>query len=399
MTVPRRILYIISLNHFSNDGSTSTIATLFPIVISSFGVANLGIGILVAVGSAVNMIFQPVAGRYSDRTSSKKLLATGIGIITVSMASFSMATSFLTVLVSIIILRLGSSFFHPVGVNAISKYYRGENVDRPMGFQSSFGNLGIFIVFIIAAPLYLHFGWKAPFLSFAIIDLVAIITTLSLLKDPPNTQPLAKKEMNVQTGKYALGLPIFFIVSMFIGGGSYAIFVNFGNVLLVNDHFGLVLSDTLIAGWLACAFLGALITGRLTNFLGRFRLLILSFAIAGVTALVIGLFSYSLIVASISLLINGFFDAIIYPTMYSELASFLEREHSRAGTSFGILFSGQILGSAIFGFLGGYVGDLIGLGFAFVIVSAMLFVGLFLTVAWNHRGGMMDNQDGFVSSK
>lgn len=103
------VLYIVSLNHFTNDGSTGLIATLFPVVISVFGITKFEVGILVSVGYLVNMVFQPVTGRYSETFKSRNMLALGIAMIAVSMAMFTFSGTFPLMLASIVLLRIGSS--------------------------------------------------------------------------------------------------------------------------------------------------------------------------------------------------------------------------------------------------------------------------------------------------
>lgn len=371
------------MNHFANDGSTALIATLFPVLISDLSISAFYIGVLVATGYLVTMVFQPVAGHLTKNHDSRYLLAIGISFVGLSMIFFLVSVDFVMFLIAMVILRFGSSFFHPVGVSLISNVYDGELLDRYMGIQSSFGNLGIFVVFAVSAPLYLYFGWKAPFLAFLLLDVTAVTLTLALVREGRPVSIPDEKEIKPPSVKYRLGLPIFFIALMPLVGGTYAIFVNYGNILLAQHSFGLVLSDDLISAWLATAFLGAIFTGYLTRKFGRFRLILLSFLVSGISALFFVAFSGVIVIAGATLAINGFFSATIYPALYSELASFLGKDTGKRGTSFGILFSGQILGSAIFGFLGGYIGSYAGFTVLFVIAAIILLSGVPLTMQWH----------------
>src|SRR5437667_9427894 len=118
--VSNRILYIVSMNHAVNDGSVYLLSSLFPVVISLFGLSVLQVGILVGLGYLVSVIFQPVVGRYSEGRDSRKVLALGIAIISAAIASFVLATDLLTLLGSALLLRVGSSSFTPIGVPAVS---------------------------------------------------------------------------------------------------------------------------------------------------------------------------------------------------------------------------------------------------------------------------------------
>jgi MFS family permease len=64
--VTNRVLYVVALNHATNDGSVYLLSSLFPIVLSIFDISVLQVGIIVAIGYLVNVLFQPVVGRYSE---------------------------------------------------------------------------------------------------------------------------------------------------------------------------------------------------------------------------------------------------------------------------------------------------------------------------------------------
>jgi FSR family fosmidomycin resistance protein-like MFS transporter len=391
--ISNRILYVISLNHFINDGSTYLIASLFPIMIVHFGFSSIQIGILVAVGYLVNLIFQPLTGRYSERFEARKLLALGISLIAFSMILFTVSNSFAFMIISVLILRFGSSFFHPVGVSVISRTYHGNRVDNSMGFQSAFGNLGIVFAFVFSAPVYLALGWRGPFLIYVALEIGTVLITLVTLREKATNQTDSAGE--IENGKSAketsyngkrspwLGLPFFFIMAAFITGGSYAIFGSFGNVFLFRIGFGLSLSNYLMAIWVVSAFIGAILTGRLTRRFTRYRLFYFSYSIAGLAALLFAFSGRNIFLALVGLLVNGFTLSITYPATYSELSDFLGEKSKSKGEAFGILFSSQIAGSSILGLLGGYIGALISLPFVFGIAAALLLASVPLVFLWS----------------
>src|SRR5260370_24440193 len=106
------ILYVVSLNHATNDGSVYLLSSLFPIVLALFNISVFQVGIIVALGYWVNILFQPVVGHYSEGRDPGRLLSIGISIITVSVISFVFSTGFLSLFASVILLLLSSSIFH-----------------------------------------------------------------------------------------------------------------------------------------------------------------------------------------------------------------------------------------------------------------------------------------------
>src|SRR5207302_10816126 len=102
----------------------------FSLVLVLFHISVFEVGMIVALGYLVHILFQPVVGHYSQGRDPGRLLAIGISIVTVSVISFVFATGFLSLLASVILLRLGSSFFHPVGISTISKSYGGPRLQK-----------------------------------------------------------------------------------------------------------------------------------------------------------------------------------------------------------------------------------------------------------------------------
>ncbi|MBI3023583.1 MAG: MFS transporter [Thaumarchaeota archaeon] len=387
--VSNRLLYVVSMNHAFNDGSVFFLSSLFPVVISLFGLSVFEVGVLVAVGYLVNVIFQPIVGRFAEKADAKKLLALGISVISFSVISFVPSTGFSTLLASVVLLRIGTSFFHPVGVSAITWTYAGKRLERALGFQSAFGNFGILIVFLAAAPLYLVLGWKSTFFGLGAVGFaVTLITLLALGRisikrfsgdeqggDSPNEKP--------NHGRF--GIPTFFIVAGFASGGSFALILNFANIFLEGrNNLSTSEANLLVSVWIAAAFVGAIVSGASQKRFDRLALLSLYFFLPSVLVVLLVLVD-SIGLVTLSLLLTGFTISGTYPLTQAELSDYLGREESKKGRSFGILFSAQTIGASVMGLVGGYLSEVLGLAHSFdVVVVSMLFAGG-LTLLWKVR--------------
>lgn len=395
-SISNKVLYIVSLDHFVNDGSTFLVASLFPAMELSFGFSTYLIGLLVALGYLVNMILQPIVGIFSQKLQPRYLLAAGISIMAFSMGMFTLSVNFPAMLTSILVLRFGSSFFHPVGALAVSRRYKGEALDRSMGFESAFGNLGIVFAFVMSAPVYLNYGWKGPFILYGAIEIAAVVITLISIRDPASRITPFRNTVNQERTdrlsevvgrkggkKYVLGLPLFFVVIGFISGGSNAIFGNFGNLILYHSGFSFNISNDLMAAWIAFAFVGAIATGWLTKKMGRMKLLALTFLISGISTLAFSSIHAETYLIAIPLLVTGFTIAITYPVTYSELSDFTGSRQGGRGAEYGVLFSSQIAGAAILGYLGGFFSNSLGLDFSFAIAAGLLLLCAVTVLLWS----------------
>lgn len=386
-----RVLYVVSLNHAVNDGSVYLLSSLFPVVLSLFALSVFQVGILVALGYLVSVLFQPVVGHYSEGKDPGKLLATGILLVTVSIVSFVIATGFLSLLASVVLLRIGSSFFHPVGISAVSRAYNGPGLQQAMGFQSAFGNFGVLLVFLTAAPLYLTLGWRSTFFVFAAWTISDVVITLAVLRgrfrSVANKPDDAEAPSDGQSRK--LRIPFFFVGAAFISGGSYAVILNFANIFLGSRvHIAVSEANLLVSAFIATAFIGALSTGAWTRFLQRGVSLATSFLVASMTIAVFTIFSDNIILSAAALLANGFTLSATYPLTYTELSHYLEAGDRRIGQSFGILSSSQTVGASAMGLVSGYVSQLLGLSFAFGTVAVLMLLGFIITASWTRRQGL-----------
>lgn len=373
---------MVSLNHATNDGSVYILSSLFPIVLSLFDLSVFQVGIIVALGYLVNILFQPVVGHYSEGRDPARLLAIGISVIAVSIISFVFATGFLSLLASVILLRLGSSFFHPVGISTISKSYSGPRLQKSMGFQSAFGNLGVLLVFLISAPLYLAAGWRATFFVFAVWTLADVVLTLTLLRgEHPATSNAQTPSKSAQ--RRTRTIPLFFVLAAFISGGTYAVILNFANILLgTRAQLDVSQANLVVSAFIAFASMGAVATGALTRFIPTNVLLAVSYLVASCSVAAFTLLSGNAILATITLLVTGFAISATYPLTYTELSRYLGSIGQQSGGSFGVLSSGQTIGASILGLVSGYVSQFFGLEISFAAVALLALVGAGSAALW-----------------
>jgi len=381
-----RILYLVSLNHATNDGSVYVLSSLFPIVLALFNISVFQIGIIVALGYLVNILFQPVVGHYSEGRDPGRLLAIGISVITVSVISFVFATGFLSLLASVILLRLGSSFFHPVGISTISKSYGGPRLQKSMGFQSAFGNIGVLLVFLTSAPLYLAVGWRPTFVVFAVWTLADVILTLTFLRGQHSAASNDSQTRTSSKPQTKRTIPLFFVLAAFISGGSYAVILNFANIFLgTHAHLDVSQANLIVSAFIAFASLGAIATGGWTRFVPTNVLLAISYIVASGSIAAFTLLSGNAILATITLLATGFSISATYPLTYTELSRYLGSIGQQSGRSFGVLSSGQTIGASILGLASGYVSQFLSLEVSFGGVAILALIGSVSAVFWIKR--------------
>lgn len=107
------ILIAISFSHLLNDTIQSLIPAIYPIVKESFHLSFTQVGLITLTFQMTASLLQPVVGFYTDRNPKPFSLAIGMSFTLVGLVFLAFASSFPWLLVSVGLVGLGSSIFHP----------------------------------------------------------------------------------------------------------------------------------------------------------------------------------------------------------------------------------------------------------------------------------------------
>ena len=354
MAGDRRVLLVNSLYHLTNDGAVQVLSGQIAILTGVFAFGPFETGILTGTALLVNAIVQMLTGVMSDRRDPSHFLPIGILIVGVASLLIALATSFYALLLFVALLRVGASFYHPVGMSWIGRVYPPEQLDRSMGFQSGFGDFGEVLGTATGALFGYAGGWWWAFLIWGVANLLAVGVGLFLVRGHPSP-PLAVEPVRWRTLWGSLGDVKFWILPLAIGSVSYNVIAYFGPQLL-NVVYGVNagLAGFVIAAWLLIGTGVALSFGITSRVFGRFNLTLFAYVSIGLACLATALAGSAILIVAVILTLGaGLF--ITYPALFS-FAS--EASHRRLqGAAFGFVFFFQLLGGAIGSFAAGVVSD------------------------------------------
>ncbi len=352
----RRVLLVVGLYHLANDGAVQVLAGQIAILAGVFAFGPFETGILVGTALLVNAIGQMVFGVMSDRRDPSRFLPIGILVVGISSVLVATSQSFLMLLIFVPLLRLGASFFHPVGLAWIAREYRGPELDRAMGLQSGTGDAGEILGMATGAVLGFALVWYAPFLLWAAVNLLAVAIGWSLFRDRP-TPPATVDPPRWGDLLTTLRDVRLWVVPLAVGSISYNVISYFGPLLL-SLHFGLRddIAGLSIAVWLVVGTAVALGFGRLSRRFGRFPLTVFAYAAVGTGSFLAAILANEvLVLLSIWSLGAGLF--LTYPAIFayaSEVGS-----TKLQGAAFGFVFFFQLLGGALGSFVAGILAALL----------------------------------------
>ncbi len=108
-----RMIFALTLVHFTGDFYSSFINPLFPLFVAKLDLSLTQVGIIAGVSRLLAFIVQPSVGYLSDRYQTRGFILGGLLLVVVFTALSGIAPSFWILLPCIALGSLGSSMFHP----------------------------------------------------------------------------------------------------------------------------------------------------------------------------------------------------------------------------------------------------------------------------------------------
>jgi MFS transporter, FSR family, fosmidomycin resistance protein len=169
------VIAAISFAHLLNDMMQSVLLAIYPMLKLGLNLSFAQIGLITLTYQLTASLLQPLIGLYTDRRPMPYSLPVGMGFTLVGLLSLAQAGSFGAVLLSAMLIGMGSSVFHPES----SRVARMAAGSQPGLAQSLFqigGNLGSAIGPLLAALIIVPQGQgsAAWFSLFALLGVVVL---------------------------------------------------------------------------------------------------------------------------------------------------------------------------------------------------------------------------------
>lgn len=351
------ILLTISFSHLLNDTIQSLIPSIYPLVKISFQLSFAQVGLITLVFQLAASLLQPFVGYYTDKKPQPFSLATGMGFTLIGLLCLAFAPSFAWVLISVGLIGVGSSVFHP---EASKVAYMASGGKRGLA-QSIFqvgGNAGSAIGPLLAALVIVPFG-QSSVSWFSLLALLAIAILISVGKwynqnmhriRPKKTLAQNNEQGRLSRNKIALsiGILLVLIFSKYFYLASMSSYFTFYLI----DKFGLSVqsSQLHLFIFLAATAVGTFFGGPLGDRLGRKY--VIWFSILGAAPFTLLLPHVNLFWTTILSVIIGFVLASAFSAILVYAQELLPGKVGMvSGLFFGFAFGMGGLGSALLGAL------------------------------------------------
>jgi MFS transporter, FSR family, fosmidomycin resistance protein len=160
------ILVAISISHMLNDSLQSLIPAIYPLVKEGFGLTFTQVGLITFTFQVTASLLQPAVGAFTDRRPQPFSLAAGMCFTLAGLVLLSVARTYGVLLVSVGLVGLGSSVFHPESSRVANMAAGGRRGLAQSIFQVG-GNFGSALGPLLAALILASRGtaripWFTP---------------------------------------------------------------------------------------------------------------------------------------------------------------------------------------------------------------------------------------------
>ena len=371
------MLIICGISHFLNDMIQSIIPSIYPILKDKFDFSFAQIGIITLIFQMKSSILQPFTGLYADKHPRPYALSIGMCFTLVGLLVLAFAENYLLILLSVSVVGLGSSIFHPTASRVAQLASGGKKSLAQSIFQVG-GNGGSALGPLLAAAIILPFG-QHSISFFALAALLAAIIMIRLGSWYKARMAYATKHPQKTVGintniskraKYgALAILIMLVFSKYFYTSCITSYFTF----FLIDKFGISVgaSQLCLFVFLAAFAIGTVAGGLLGDKFGRKYVIWFSILGSAPFALIMPYanFAWTIVCTFLSGLIiaSAFSSIVVYATDLMP-----DKVGLIAGIFFGLMFGLGGLGSAFFGWLA----DKTSIEFIFQVSSYLPLLGI-----------------------
>lgn len=356
-----QVILAVALGHFLNDLMQSLIPAAYPLLKDNLALSFSQIGLITLVFQGTASILQPVVGLYTDRRPLPYAMAAGMASTGSGLVLLARADSFGVVLLSVALIGLGSSIFHPEA-SRIARLAAGM---RPGFAQSLFqvgGNAGSALGPLAAAFVVMQRGQISIewFAAVALVGMALLWGVGRWYVAVGAARALARKSraraaVPLPTATVRLGmlLLILLMISKFV----YSVSISSYYTFYLIEHYRLTVgqSQLCLFIFLLAVAVGTIIGGPIGDRIGRRRVILWS--ILGILPLTLLVPWLPLVPSVIAISLAGLILASAFPAMVV-YAQDLMPQHTGmvAGLLFGLAFGFAAIGAAGLGVLADHWG-------------------------------------------
>lgn len=371
----RRYSYLMMIAHLCDDLNQGALVAVIPFLVLHNGYSYAEVTALLLASNAASAIIQPLFGWLGDKKPRPWLMAAGIFLAGVGMAGVGVLPNYPLIMASAMLSGIGVAMFHPEG-GRLGNLTAGEQKGKGMSIFAVGGKLGFTFGPLVATAAITLWGLPGTLIFIIPSTLCAaiLLSQNKALLSYSNPDKQSSDESLYRDNWVGFGFVMGAISCRSI---MYYAFLSFIPLFLVynlgqEEAFA---SSVISLFALVCA-VGTIASGWAGQLLGAKKLIIVSYACVAIEVVIFA-FNGSLIVALILIAFLALTCDISYPSAVAMGQSFVPHHLGMAsGLSFGVMVCIGGLMTPVFGL----IGDYFGLQVVMLCVTAIVLLGIIITL-------------------
>ncbi|WP_318911129.1 MFS transporter [Shinella zoogloeoides] len=316
------VLVVLGFSHLLNDLMQSLIPAAYPILKDAYALDFVQIGMITMTFQIAGSLLQPAIGMVTDKHPAPYSPVVGMMFTLSGLVSLAFAQSYVVILVSVALIGIGSSIFHPEATR-MARYAAGGRQGLAQGLFQVGGQAGGALGPVFAALIIVP--WGQPSLAwFAVLALMAMgllvwIGSKQRQISAEFSAMRAKAKTATGTVRHApatIGAGLVVLTLLMFTKNAYGESFRSFYTFYLMEKFGLSIpsAQMMLFIFLLASAAGALIGGIVGDRIGRYRIIWIS---------VLGPLPLTLILPYADLFWTGVLTVMINLIMASAFASIL----------------------------------------------------------------------------
>lgn len=317
------VLVILGITHLLNDLMQSLIPAAYPILQEAYALDLVQIGMITMTFQIAGSLLQPVVGMVTDRHPAPYSPVAGMMFTLSGLLSLSFAQSYGAILVSVALIGIGSSIFHPEATR-MARYAAGGRQGLAQGIFQVGGQAGgalgpVFAALIVVTRGQPSLAWFAVAALAAMLLLGWIGSKQRQISAEFATMRSSAKEDGQTHFRHApltIGIGLVVLTLLMFSKNAYNESFRTFYTFYLMERFGLSIpsAQMMLFVFLLAAAVGVLVGGMVGDRIGRYRIIWIS---------VLGPLPLTLILPYADLFWTGVLTVLINLIMASAFASIL----------------------------------------------------------------------------
>lgn len=386
-----REVWLIALGHALTHWYPATFYLLLPIIGNELGLSFSQIGLIMTCQYIAGAVMNVPGGVLVDTVDRKGLLmALSLFWVGFPYLVMGFVHSYWLLLLCVMTVGAGNSLWHPTAIPTLASRFPARK-GLVLSLHGMGGNAGDAIAPLVAGALLTVFTWRQVVVINVVPGLVMSLLLLLFLgsmhlrpKVSPRgdgTEPAGQSLANYLSGLRELmrnrSLVLLSTSGAFRSMTQNALLVFLPLFLARELGYSPVGIGACIFALQAAGFAAAPVAGHLSDRVGRRGVVTASMAMTAVVLLAMAFVGKS--VAFVALVaVLGFFLYALRPVLQAWLLEVTPK--NMGGSSIGVLFGAQSLGSSVGPLIGGLIADRFGLGATFYFLAGTIVVANLLVL-------------------